>query len=415
MNREHNDLPILGQFTGATDDLRDALRSALAEVMDESLLSSRVIAARLGVDKSLGWSCLRISTVQDVRSTLVALPGRRAWRKVLTALAAAGCDEQRLETLSAAADAVHTQLDEASLDREALRALATEGGREEDDHTRHLQLRKRFYETSRLMWGVSARGIVTTHVLLPSTDRPGMIDLAALQIVHGLERHRSGPPWTFYYSYIVHDGTGSGMRAAEGLGGPDTHGGLVEDLSSPGLLDGEVRMVTAGRRVPVEDLWVYEFAAPAPGRRGPIRAVFGEIVRSIGQRQAETPGDSATLSYAATVPTPLLVFDALVHPSLSDLGPPEVSLAATFDNNAAVTYRLRFDDQLKLPIGGSVSDHDTLDLPRPLTTCTRTYRNLISRATDALGGDGSDLLLHRTCVPHPPLTSTLEMSLPLPT
>ncbi|MGA0872497.1 MAG: hypothetical protein ACO3SJ_06470 [Phycisphaerales bacterium] len=416
MPSPHDFRSMLEQFAPETEALGSALRKALASVMDESLLSSRLIAARLGVDKSLGWSCLRVVTVGDVKSVLASLPGRRAWRKVLSGLEAAGCGATHLEAVAAAIDALHAKLDEASLDRDALRAISTEVPEEVEDQARHLRLRKRFFDAARLMWGVSATGIVVTHVLAPSAADDSVIDMAVGQVVYGLERHRAGPPWTFYYGYAVHDGVGNGMRGVEGLGGAGTHGGLVEDLSSPGLLDGEVRMMTSGIRPSIEDLRVYDFAARSPRRRGPIRAVFAELARSAGGRYAAEQGQHARLAYAATLPTSMLVCDVLLHPALRDLGPPNVALAATFDNNAALKYRLRFADQLQIPLGGEdcSSVASTLDLPKPLAACSRAYRELIARSARVLGAEPADFLLYRTLVPHPPLPSTLAMYLSLP-
>lgn len=412
----HDYRSLLTQFSGETRALHEALRTALATVMDESLLSSRLIAARLGVDKSLGWSCLRIATVGEPEVILASLPGRRAWRKVLSGLEAAGCDATHLEAVEAAIDALHAKLDEASLDRDALRAISTEVPEEIEDQARHLRLRKRFFDAARLMWGVSATGIAVTHMLAPNAADESVIDMVAGQVVYGLERHREGPPWTFYYGYAVHDGVGNGMRGVEGLGGAGTHGGLVEDLSSPGILDGEVRMKTSGIRPSIEDLRVYDFASRSPKRRGPIRAVFAELARSAGGRYSSGPGEYARLTYGASLPTSMLVCDVLLHPALRDLGPPNVALAATFDNNAALKYRLRFADQLQLPLGGEdrSSVTSTLDLPNPLAACSRAYRELIARAARVLGAEPADFLLYRTLVPHPPLPSTLAMDLSLP-
>jgi hypothetical protein len=93
-----------------------------------------------------------------------------------------------------------------------------------------------------------------------------------------------------------------------------------------------------------------------------------------------------------------------------------VALAATFDNNAALKYRLRFADQLQLPLGGAdrSSVTSTLELPKPLAACSRAYRELIARSTQVLGAEPTDFLLYRTLVPHPPLPSTLAMNLSLP-
>lgn len=407
-------LPLLDVFAGQVASLRRAIQQALAEVIHERPLSSRLIASRLGLDKNLGWFCLRIATVEEVKPTLASLPGRRAWVKVFAGLRSAGCREATVEALKEAATALQTRLEEASIDREALRAILRSETDSPEVPFRHLRLRKRFFETSRLMWGVSAKGVVAAQMLAPSRVDAEAVDVAALQIVHGLERHQEGPPWTFYYACIAHDGAGDDSRHADRALGPGSAGALIEDLSSPGILDGEVRVGTYAYRNTPRELDVYEFVRTAPGRHGALRAVFGEIVRAAGGRHAEVPGEQVTLNYADTVPTATLVLDVLLHEDLIDLAPPTATLAATIDRNTAIQYRLRLEDQLRLPLGGPGPAPSELALPTPLASCSRTYRELVTRAAAALGSDASKFGVYRTIVPYPPIPSTVGLTMPLP-
>jgi len=403
--------------------LQIALRRALAEVFGAKVPSSRLIADTCGFGKSLGWACRRIATEKNAVASLSILPGTRGWAKVVAGLRTAGCTAHTAEAVASAAGSVQARLDAGQIDRNSLRALALDPGDASGKVEGHLELRRSFFEVNRLMWGVSAKAVVATQMLAPSRRDPKVVDLAALQIVHGLVRHREGPPWTFYYTCIHRDDAGRNFRMSDSRLPDDPSGGgdesipsrsLIEDLSSPGILDGEVGAGThKGLRVPNE-FEVYEFTTRAAGRRGPLRAVFGEVSRAVGGRHASEPGEQVTLGYSDTLPISTLVRDVLLHRDLLELGPPKATLHATVDRHAASTYGMRFADQLQLPLGGSGPVESAVDLPTPVSSCSRAYRTLVERAATALHAEASDFVIHRTVVPYPPFPSTAVMTLTLP-
>ena len=404
--------PLTDDFADEAGALRLALGRALTVVLDEQLLSSRVIANRLGLDKTLGWACLRVATVHDVKATLIALPGRRGWAKIQKALQKAGCDEATLAALADAITTLRTRLDDAQIDRDALRAIAAGTPGDADEIDRDLRLRRRFFTNARLMWGVSAKAVVATHLLAPRPRDAERLDAASLQVVHGLERHHEGPPWTFHYPASHRPGEiGPGFRGDEpsrsagmGLG---TEGPLIEDLSSPGILGDEVVAVSRKRRGESRPVTTFEFANRRPDRRDPVRAVFGGVIEGIEAGAPEASAAPFIATHANTVPTSVLVYDLVLHEDLLDPAPPTVELVAAVDRNTSLQYRLRLEDQLALPLGRTGPGPAPLTLPRTAGDSSSVYRELVGRAAAAIGRDASEFMVFRTVVPHPPMPSTI--------
>lgn len=411
-------LPIIDELTATTATLRETLRDAIRESsIGDAVLTSRAIGDRLGIDKTLAWAVQRMATMHDVAASLGCLPGRRAWTKIIRGLRQAGTSHATLDRIEQAVDALRARLESRGIDREMLRVIAAGTLDSAEEQRRHLNLRRRFFDAARLMWGVSAEGVVVAHLLSPNAKDPDLVDCTGMQVVHGLERHRAGPPWTFYYSQFTHDGHGGDQRRNADPLDAEATGPMLEDLSSPGVLGSEILSARHG------EVDVFEFADRAPGRRGPLRAVFAERTPAAGSRFGSEQDDRVVLVYADALPMAMCVFDVIVHRDLEGLGTPEPYLAASVDRNTALRYRLRLADQLRLPLG-SVGNTEALreelrersrSLPAPLDGCARVYRDLIRRAAAAVGATPEEFTIHRMVVPHPPIPSQIVATLSLPT
>ena len=116
--------PLLLDLTSAATRLRAAMRPAIAAVLTpDADFTSRQVAEAIGLDKTLGWRCLRIATIADEAAILGSLPREKGWRKILDGLAAAGCPDDLHRDLSKAVAELTSRLQDKGLSREALSVI----------------------------------------------------------------------------------------------------------------------------------------------------------------------------------------------------------------------------------------------------------------------------------------------------
>jgi len=400
-DRQFDFRPILSALDGAAADLRRTLRAAIEEVLPEGApLTSRTCADTLEIDKTLGWFCTRIATVADVAATLAALPGRRGWSKVLRGLRHAGCPSDLVEAVDAAFAAIYQRLNSRGLDRGSIRAIASgqlDTGRDRDQLAR---LRRQMHESARLIWGVSRAAAIGAQLVAPSRQDPSLVDVASVHLSHHLQRHRLGPPWSFFggsYSFRrPAEPDVSGIRS-EPLD-PSTGCPFMGEFSSPGSFGSELLGLEAS------PYWVCEFADRSPTRQGPLQAVFGEVVRSLGARW-QSPGDPPVwLGMPSGTPTGWNVFDVLIHREITLATQPYASLYATIVHEP---FRREWSDRTRLPMDSDVSVAPKAALPEPLRELSTKYRAMVAVAAKSLGSDPADFTIHRTVMRHQPIPTTM--------
>ena len=199
--------PILHELDAAAAEVRHALRRAIEQVLPEGTpLNSRSCAEALRIDKTLGWSCMRIATIADVGAILGSLPGSRGWSKVMHGLRHAKCPPEMIEAADTAFKGVSERIAARELDRAAIRAIAAgrlDAARQRDNEAR---IWRQQHEIARLVWGVSKRANVAANLVAPSREDASSVDVASVSICFDLQRHRLGPPWNVFssvYSYAV--------------------------------------------------------------------------------------------------------------------------------------------------------------------------------------------------------------------
>lgn len=399
--RQFDFRPILAELDGAAADLRRTLRAAIEEVLPKGVaLSSRSCADRLGIDKTLGWACIRIATVADVSATLGALPGRPGWTQVIRGLRTARCPIAMVDAADAAFMAIYERMSTRGLGREAIRAIAAgqlDTGRE---RVRNTRIRKQMFEATRLVWGVSRAAAVGAHLVAPSRKDPSLADVASVYLVHDLQRHRLGPPWNVFTSSYSLRGAAEAGRS-EILGAPlDPASGcpFMPEFSSPGSFGSELLGMNAGTR------WICDFVDRSPTRRGPLRAGFGEVSRSIGPRW-QTPDDPPIwLGMPSGTPTGWNVFDVLIHREITLATQPYASLYATIVHEP---FRRDWADRTRLPLDDDTTIAPKAALPDPLRSISAEYRKVLVKAAAALGEDLDAFTIHRTVTRHQPTPTTM--------
>ena len=393
--------PLLRDLTSAATRLRAALRPAIAAVLPpDADFTSRQVAEAIGLDKTLGWRCLRIATIADEAAILGSLPREKGWRKILDGLAAAGCPDDLHRDLSKAVAELTSRLQDKGLSREAL-SVITAGELDDDaQHEALRRLRRQYFENGRLIWGVSARIDLSSMLVAPREDGASA-NLAGVNLIDGLTRHRDGPPWNMYV----------GLRPAahKHVDVVDLeHATLLADLSTTDHGAGEVTVSATP-----EGRWRYDFIGPRRGRDGTgLRMAFLETISNIGPLQAEPGEETVAQAVPYGVPKAHAFVDLLLHKSIRPSAMPYAAVYATLNRNERT--RLQWPETTRLPLDSQTEEVDSPRLPEEYAAIDATWSTLLERGARTLGCDLDDFRIHRTSIAHPPIPSTAVIRWGLP-
>ena len=392
--------PILTELDGAAAELRRSLRAAIEHVLPEGVaLSSRSCADALGLDKTLGWACVRIATVADVSATLGSLPGRPGWTKVLRGLRGANCPDELIAAADAAFGAIYERLTSRGLDRATIRSIAAGRLDSRGQADKEAVLRRKQYESARLLWGVSREASVSANLVAPSRDDPSQVDTVQLEFSHDLRRHRMGPPWSFYAGVYTVPNAGPGSKAIAG-GSLDPESGcpLMLEFTSSGAFGSELLGVLSGPR------WICEFADRSPKRQGPLQAAFGEVTRGVGSPWQASDAPPVSVGRPMGMPTAITVFDMMLHREIRLATQPFAALYATITHDP---HRHQWPDRMRLPMATETTVVDRPALPDSLRSISAKYRKMLAVGAAALDADVGDFTIHRTVMLHQPIPTTM--------
>ncbi len=394
--------PILRELTDSALEVRQTLRAALRSVLPpEADFTSRQIADPLGLDKTLGWRCLRIATIADVAGILGSLPGDKAWRKVLESLARRGCPEAQLTSLAEAVETLTNRISLRGLSRETLKVIAAgeldDQGQQEALH----RIWQQQFESARLIWGVSARADIGAVLVAPSAEG-GMADIAAVTLLDELERHRDGPPWNIHVALGVHETATTERLQIETCP-------FLPQWSRPDVLGEELIGDV------IRDRWRFDFVGRRPDRTDGIRVALSETLRRVGPLTAGQPDELVSHAMPHGLPAEIAIFDVFLHRSIQPSATPYAALYATIDRVASGAGRRSWPETTRLPLDSRTAELDRIDLPDSIADLSDTYREILAHATATLGGSLTDFRVHRTAIPHPPLPTTTVVRWGLPT
>lgn len=392
--------PILIELDGAAADLRRSLRAAIERVLPEGVaLSSRSCAEALSLDKTLGWACVRIATVADVSATLGSLPGRPGWAKVVRGLRRAKCPDDLVAAADASFTAIYERMTSRGLDRETIRSIAAGRLDNRGQADKEAVLRRKQYESARLLWGVSREASISANLVAPSRDDPSQVDTVQLEFSHDLRRHRIGPPWSLYAGVYTVPHAGPGSKAISG-GSLDPESGcpLMLEFTSNGAFGSELLGVLSGPR------WICEFADRSPKRHGPLQAAFGEVTRGVGSPWQEGDAPPVSVGRPMGMPTAITVFDVMLHREIQLATQPFAALYATIAHDP---HRHQWPDRTRLPMATETEVVDRPALPDSLRTLSAKYRKMLAVGAAALGAAVGDFVIHRTVMLHQPIPTTM--------
>ncbi|MEM1330924.1 MAG: hypothetical protein AAGG07_10210 [Planctomycetota bacterium] len=276
------------------------------------------------------------------------VPGTGGVEIVIKAAQSAGVGERELEAVRSADAALREFVRKHAGDRRSFEAMLAAGGR--DEALEHEERRSHF-RAGAAIWGVRARTQLLMLALKPSDTADGMLDVVQLGGLIGFERLRPDVPWIIR-RLRVHDDDGKPMqgfdRAALDPCAANQGIPLYTPMCSEPLP--EIRQFEGGNG------WLFDEIAPGPvGRSGSLSCITGEAYRAaLPFRRAE---GNETARYALTVRTPVeaVVFDLLLHESLSHFSEPELQTFALIEDrpsssrSAAPMYEPRPANALGAP------------------------------------------------------------------
>jgi hypothetical protein len=393
--------PLLRDLTAAATQVRATLRPALRAVLPpDADFTSRQIAEAIGLDKTLGWRCLRIATIADEAAILGSLPREKGWKKILDGLNAAGCPESLQRDLQEAIAALTARLSDSGLNRDTLSVIAAGELNDQGQHESMRRLRRQHFEAGRLIWGISSRIELSAQLVAPAADGV-MCDLAGVVLIDGVTRHRDGPPWNIY----------AGLRpgAVEPDKQPDLKTAPMLDAWS--MVDQTAGEVSIGATA--DGRWRYDLVGLRHDRGGAgLRLAFRETLRSIGPLHASEDDELVSQGSPFGVPKEYAVVDLLLHESIQPSAMPYAALYATLDRQAR--SRLSWPETTRLPLDFRTEQLETTSLPDGFRDLEETWTEVLEAGAESLGRSLNEFRIHRTCIAYPPIPSTLVVRWGLP-
>ena len=394
--------PLLRDLTAAATQVRTTLRPALRAVLPpDADFTSRQIAEAIGLDKTLGWRCLRIATIADEAAILGSLPREKGWKKILDGLDAAGCPDDLLRELREAIGIVTERLSDSGLSRDTLAVIAAGELDDQGQHESMRHLRRQHFEAGRLIWGISSRIELSAQLVAPAADGV-MCDVAGVVLVDGVTRHRDGPPWNIY----------AGLRpgAVEPDKQPDlTTAPMLDAWSTADQTAGEISIGATS-----DGRWRYDLVGLRQDRGGAgIRLAFRETLRNVGALYASEDDEPVVQSAPFGVPKEYTVVDLLLHESIHPSSMPYAALYATLDRQART--RVSWPETTRLPLDFRTERLETPFLPDGFRDLDETWTEVLEAGAESLGRNLNEFRIHRTCIAYPPIPSTLVVRWGLPT
>jgi len=378
--------------------LATATRTALGTLLQESG-GARSCGRSLGLERTLGWKLWTVAQSSDLSTLLRALPGRRGWIQIVSALRSRGPVPEAAHGVQVAAEQLLALVGELQRSPALLRAIGGGALDRAVDRDRMVSARRKARRANERVYGLHA-DLATVHALLAPEAATRRVTLACAAVFEGVVRSRPGMPWPIYARLATLD-TRKGTRA---LGTPvDAKSPLapvVAELSSPGALRGALR---TGAR---EDGAFLEIADLPAGDRTPMRIATGEFIRGASLRVRGRP-DPVHLRLGSYLPADLLALQVLVHRSLSLSTAPSAWLCGT---PLSIRSLEGWTEESRLPLESECERISTAELGQGCGAAGSTSLDLLRRTASAIGHPLDAFDAYQVRVPFPPLFGSLFVS-----
>jgi hypothetical protein len=386
----------------AAEALRDALlgyqhaAKAWIDAVADLGSSERQVADRLAIGRMILYRLRQFTNASDLVSMLDHLPGSRARGEIGETLL-----PSRLEADAVCARLIGaTQRLEAAFHRhaatreEAVNLLASIDATSRGRMLR--EERRAIFEMESRHRGLSAESLIGSVLVAPAADGR-TCDVAALQLISGLQVHRPAPRSPIYmamngYADLRHDGFPVNLD-------PQSDEPLLEHPERPSILRRELHTAYEFIR--------YVLREDVPLHR-PFDLGFGEIHPSMGPMEGRTDDDAAHFALPILFPVRHAVMELWLHRDLRrSATPPWPEIMDSYQQTPELGSDIA---AIALDRIGTfaAATAPAVEL-ESLTVFSELRRELLERAADRLDRPLEEFEVHRLTEPHPPIDAGLKI------
>jgi len=246
------------------------------------------------------------------------------------------------------------------------------------------------------IWGVQARVRVNTVFLAPNPDNPEMIDSTLVGGWVDFRRLRHDAHWTLFRR--------RSFRGGKEVSGEEQPIDPREPHNGPMFLrefcTGTLPQITA---VEEGGATTYALGPGEVGNTGTFTCFFGSIYRQLGSRFAQKSDETADFHAMISAPVETLLFDFVVHHSLTFAMNPQLSV---FSGISADFWASTKRDEL--PIHSLAQDIGSRP-PTFSTPLVGEYSSVVNRVFELTNWRASDFVARRFIIDHPPFPSAVNV------
>ena len=308
--------------------LREA-QSAMTEMLDDAGLGGArptAVGRTLGLDKTLAWKVARFIEDSDPVDAAKHIPGTGGVEIVLRAATDYGVASKHIEAVRAADRALREFVEQHAGDRRTFEAMRAGVARDERGD---LEERKACFRAGAAIWGVRAKSQFLMLAFKPSEVDESAVDSMELSGYESFERLRKDVPWLVRRLHVSTANAADASeleRSALDSAGVGVRGGLplmTEFCSQPFV---EIQQFVG------PDGSVFDEIAPGQvGRDAATTCVMGEAHHAGLPRYYSEDNDFGRYVLGVRTPVEAVVFDVLMHESLTNFGPMESYVAAVVE------------------------------------------------------------------------------------
>ncbi|MEY2965325.1 MAG: hypothetical protein RLZZ228_1138 [Actinomycetota bacterium] len=382
--------------------LRQRVRTALDPILPGDY-GARSLGRALELERMTAWRVWTIARVADVAQAIQAMPGTRAWLKLIERLREREVSEEKLEALRASIDAFEQLIAKRGVDRTTMRALAAGALDSTRESAAIMEARRTAARGMAKLYGVHAKAAICAHLLAPAPGHT-TVSLGVGAVFEGLGRSRPGTAWPIVRRSVAKDDGEAAYRAHIALGDESELPTVIRSVSTKGIVGRELRCATRERNVETIDLC----DVPAD-RNGRLRACLAEYLPSI-DLGSDVGIKSACLQTPVLLPTDLLIVDMMIHRAMVRNTEPAASLLGT---PVVPEYLDGWHGSARLPLESVARLVASPALPARFAAADRGYREALGRVVKAQGASIDEYEIFRVIVPYPPMHSLVAFTFEL--
>lgn len=383
------------------------IRTALTELLlaaGADPARPRDISRRFDLNKNLTWMVSKIVTSNDVYAIAQHIPGPTRIESLLGAMEKAGATGREVTKLRAALADFDEMVARHTGDRETLEMMLAEMSPAAQRADQLVQNRKLAFKGNSGTLGVQAKVQLGGAIVAPNADDPTRADLVQVGGLFGFRRLRSSARWLLFRRMRWEDdGRPSAAPVDEPLtGGPNGLPLLPEFCSQPAP---DIRVIAG------PDETQYELPAGPVGNAAALTCVYGSVLRQTGTLRRDEHDQWMELGCSLVTPAEMLVFDLLVHESMSWALEPELAVYTRIQSSTAHESSSRDRNRMVISeqvsqLGRGIAALVTPHMPR--------HVELLQTVFDRVGWNAQEFHALRVQMEFPPIPATLLLRSQLP-